>query len=166
MTNATKVFLLVLVGTSGAAQRSWGQATGQGSGQDQGAYQGVSHPPSDDTITTSIPQEAKPPAGHPMNQVQQRQQAYPAYPSSTGTAQQRVGTLPMADRRDGTDDGLVGVAPNAQDPRLAMRATDAMRTADPDGDIVHPEALMRPGMLAGSMGGPESRLGGSVNISK
>jgi hypothetical protein len=125
------------------ASQGWGQASGQP--QDQGSYQGVSHPPTDDAITTSNPQEAKPPAGHPMmqpsqpiNSTQGQQSAYPA-------PQQRLAnsaSMPMRDPRDGTDDGLVGVAPNAQDPRLAMRAT----SADPDGDIVHPEAL-RPGML-------------------
>jgi len=131
------------------ASQGWGQNPGQpqGQGQDSGSYQGVSHPPSDDTITTSTPQEAKPPAGHPMMQPSQptnggqaQQPAYPAY----AAPQQRVGTssaaMQMGDPRDGTDDGLVGVAPNPQDPRLAMRV------ADPDGDIVHPEAL-RPGML-------------------
>jgi hypothetical protein len=82
----------------------------------------------------------------PLNGVQQ--QAYPAY----GQAQQRMSNSQpvqrFADRRDGTDGGLVGVAPNAQDPRLAMRTVDrgVYTGGDPDGDIVHPEAL-RPGML-------------------
>jgi hypothetical protein len=134
--------MLAAMGSQG-----WGQSSGQP--QDQGPYQGVSHPPSDDSITTSNPPEAKPPAGHPMTQSSQpmnggqgQQPAYPAY----AAPQQRVGTpsaaMPMGDARDGTDDGLVGVAPNSQDPRLAMRST----SADPDGDIVHPEALQA-GML-------------------
>jgi hypothetical protein len=131
------------------AQQGWGQDQGQP--QDQGSYQGVSHPPADDSITTSTPPEAKPPAGHPMVQPQSQpmnggqgqQSAYPAY----SAPQQRLANstaMPMGDPRDGTDDGLVGVAPNSQDPRLAVRATDS--AGDPDGDIVHPEAL-RPGML-------------------
>jgi hypothetical protein len=157
MRNATKVFLLILVGISATALQSWGQSTGQSSGQpqDQGAYQGVSHPPVDDAITTSTPPQAKPPAGHPLSQMTQpmngaqaQRPAYPAYPAP----QQMVnasGAVPMADPRDGTDDGLVGVAPNPQDPRLAMRSDGPYSTnpgGDPDGDIVHPEAL-RPGML-------------------
>jgi hypothetical protein len=139
----------LLAGLMMAAMGSqgWGQSSGQP--QDQGSYQGVSHPPSDDSITTSNPPEAKPPAGHPMIQSSQplnggqgQQPAYPAY----AAPQQRVATsaaaMPMGDARDGTDDGLVGVAPNSQDPRLAMRSA----SSDPDGDIVHPEAL-RAGML-------------------
>lgn len=142
---ATKVFVLLVGGMLAAALPCWGQ--------DQGAYQGVSHPPADDTITTSNPPVAKPPAGQPMaqpiNGVQQRP-AYPAYAPDNGMAQQRmVNSSPLADRRDGTDDGLVGVAPNPQDPRLGMRAGDpgVYPGRDPDGDIVHPELLLRPGML-------------------
>lgn len=136
MKNALNIFFLLLVGISAAALQCWSQDAGQG------AYQGVSHPPADDTITTSAPQEAKPAAGQPMTQPINggQQQAYPAYAPSQ---QQVVNSQPaqrFADRRDGTDAGLVGVAPNGQDPQLAMRM------ADPDGDIVHPEAL-RPGML-------------------
>jgi len=141
-----------------AASQSWGQAAGQGSGQpqEQGGYQGVSHPPADDTITTSTPPQAKPPAGHPliqttqpMNGAQAQQPVYPAYPAPQQQIVNASGAMPLADARDGTDDGLVGVAPNPQDRRLAMRADDPSLTnpgADPDGDIVHPEAL-RPGML-------------------
>jgi hypothetical protein len=147
MRNANnRLGLLMAVLAAGAGLQSWGQATGQssGQGQDQGAgqnsYQGVSHPPADDTITTSAPPEAKPPTGKPLNQPMngvQSQQRVRATPNSSSA-------LPMADPRDGTDDGLVGVAPNPQDPRLAMRAGNS--AGDPDGDIVHPEAL-RPGML-------------------
>jgi hypothetical protein len=155
---ATKVFPLVLTGISVTALPSWGQA-GQSSGQpqDQGAYQGVSRPPADDSITTSNPPQAKPPAGTPMpqplaqplNGAQPQQPAYQNYPANPGAPQQRMSNssaaVAMGDPRDGTDDGLVGVAPNPQDPRLAMRSDNPV--ADPDGDIVHPEAL-RPGMLA------------------
>jgi hypothetical protein len=139
--------LLVGVMLVAMASQSLGQAAGQGSGQgqDQGYYQGVSHPPADDAITTSTPPEAKPPAGHPMAQVQQ-QPAYPGYSAPQQRMSNSSVAMPMADGRDGTDDGLVRVAPNSQDPRLAMRAGDAMRSEDPDGYIVHPEAL-RPGML-------------------
>jgi hypothetical protein len=137
------------------SSQAWGQSSGQP--QDSGSYQGVSHPPADDSITTSTPPEAKPPAGHPTMQPSQPMNGgqgratYPGNSSNTGAMpQQRLATssaaMPMGDPRDGTDDGLVGVAPNAQDPRLAMRTADGLPSADPDGDIVHPEA-MRPGML-------------------
>jgi hypothetical protein len=146
MKNVTKgLGLLVGLMVAAATSQSWGQAAGQssGQGQDQGSFQGVSHPPADDAITTSTPQEAKPPAGHPMTQPVTQ----PMVPLQS---QQRVGysptAMPMGDARDGTDDGLVGVAPNAQEPRLAVRSGNAMRSTDPDGDIVHPEAL-RQGML-------------------
>jgi len=154
MTIATKRFrLLVGVMIAAAASQSWGQASGQSSGQpqNQDGYQGVSHPPADDAITTSNPPLAKPPAGKPLNQTTQpmngaqaQQPAYPAYPAPQQQMVNSSGAMPMADPRDGTDDGLVGVAPNAQDPRFAMRAAGS--AGDPDGDIVHPEAL-RPGML-------------------
>jgi hypothetical protein len=136
--------MLVGLFVAAMASQGWGQNSGQP--QDQGSYQGVSRPPADDSITTSNPPEAKPPAGHPMMQPSQSmnggQVPQPAYPGY-GAPQQRVANsaaMPMGDPRDGTDDGLVGVAPNPQEPRLAIRS------ADPDGDIVHPEAL-RPGML-------------------
>jgi hypothetical protein len=139
--------LIGLLVVAGASQ-GWGQVAGQ----DQGNYQGVSHPPADDSITTSAPTVAKPPAGQPMaqpmNQVQQRQQGYTGYGQPPQRMVNSQSAQPMADRRDGTDDGLVGVAPNVQDPRLATRRADpaGARLADPDGDIVHPEAL-RAGML-------------------
>jgi hypothetical protein len=99
-------------------------------------YQGTSNPPPDDTIITSeqpvpIP---KPPAGHPMQQAPVTQPAPQTMnmPQNAGPIPQRYG--------DGTDDGIVGVAPSA--PGLVAR-TDS---SDPDGDIVHP-APLPPGTL-------------------
>jgi len=155
MSNAKKrLGLLVALLVAGASSVGWSQANGQSSTQDRGGYQGVSHPPADDTITTSTPQEPKPPAGHPLNQGTQpmngmggqgQPSGYPAYVSPQRVVNSSA-VMPMADPRDGTDDGLVGVAPNPQDPRLTVRMADGVGSTDPDGDIVHPEAL-RPGML-------------------
>jgi hypothetical protein len=93
-------------------------------------YEGTSNPPPDDTIITSeqpvpIP---KPPAGHPMQQTVAPQPA----PQVLNPSPRTYG--------DGTDEGIVGVAPSS--PGLVTRAA----SADPDGDIVHP-APLPPGTL-------------------
>ena len=99
-------------------------------------YEGTSNPPPNDTIITS--EEAvpipKPPAGHPMQQAPIAQPAPQAM-----TASQTAGPVPRS-YGDGTDEGIVGVAPSA--PGLMSRAG----SGDPDGDIVHPEPLP-PGTL-------------------
>jgi hypothetical protein len=97
-------------------------------------YEGTSNPPPDDSIITSeqavpIP---KPPAGHPMQQAAQRAPQAMNAPQSAGPVPQTYG--------DGTDEGIVGVAPSA--PGLVSRSA----SADPDGDIVHPSPLP-PGTL-------------------
>ena len=99
-------------------------------------YEGTSNPPPNDTIITSeqpvpIP---KPPAGHPMQEAPLAQPAPQAMnaPQNAGPIPQRYG--------DGTDDGIVGVAPSA--PGLVAHAD----SSDPDGDIVHP-APLPPGTL-------------------
>jgi hypothetical protein len=106
-------------------------------------YEGVSHPPSDDAIITSEAPQPKPPAGHPAEST-----TTAAAPAQHQTAPQSV---PMQMRAangvqyrpgDGTDDGIVVVAPSAMDmsaPVLAERAS----APDPDGDIVHPAPLGR-----------------------
>ena len=121
----------------------------------QAPYQGVSKPPADDVIiTTSIP-AAKPPAGQPMNtQPAPQQTAPPAY-SDPAAATAPVSGNTQADPQptsvdpsanfpapqgvDGTDDGIVRVAPsNPQtDPTLNQRTY----ASDPDGDIVHVRPL-------------------------
>jgi hypothetical protein len=131
------------------------QDASQANGQ-QNPYQGVSHPPADDTIiTTSIP-EAKPPAGQPMNAQQMNTQpapqayqyAQPAAATKPATAQYEPprltsvdpsGNFPSPEPVDGTDDGIVRMAPSNA-PALNQRAY----ANDPDGDIVHPRPL-RPG---------------------
>jgi hypothetical protein len=138
-----------------AAAAAGAQDAGQ-SGSQQSPYQGVSHPPADDTIvTTSIP-EAKPPAGQPLNAPPAA--AQPAYvdpaaanapaPSAPHAPQpapvDRAANYPAPQAVDGTDDGIVRVAPSnpAGHPALNQREY----AYDPDGDIVHPHPL-RPGEL-------------------
>ena len=111
-----------------------------------GQYSGTSAPPPDDTIETYEPQPAqplpKPPAGKPMN----------AQPAAAGQPAQRAvspsgqdaGAFPTnTDLNTGTDAGVIQAAPNASmQPSLSTRSS----AIDPDGDIVHPEALP-PGVL-------------------
>ena len=117
-------------------------------------YQGVSRPPSDDTIvTTSIP-APKPPAGQSVAAQPVPQQVYvdPAAANavpSNAQDQHRPASIepsfnfPPPDATDGTDGGVVSVAPNGPaSPALNSRAY----ANDPDGDIVHPHPL-RPGEL-------------------
>jgi len=103
-------------------------------------YQGTSNPPPDDTIITSE-QEApipKPPAGHPMQQAPAAQPA-PRQPSPQSMPA-TLNSAPVPQTYgDGTDQGIVGIAPSA--PGLTTRAA-----VDPDSDIVHPTPLP-PGTL-------------------
>ena len=104
-------------------------------------YQGTSNPPPDDTIITSEQQPPipKPPAGHPMQQAPVAQPA-PMQPAPQQmTARQDSGPVPQT-YGDGTDQGIVGVAPS--DPGLVRRTA----SSDPDNDIVHP-APLPPGTL-------------------
>lgn len=141
--------------TTSAAAQDASQTNAQ-----PGPYQGVSHPPADDTIiTTSIP-EPKPPAGQPMNtQPANAQPQYgpPAYRPAPQPYQYAAPTAPSAQYEprptsvdpsvnfpspesvDGTDDGIVRIAPSSS--QNLNRRTYAY---DPDGDIVHPHPL-RPG---------------------
>jgi hypothetical protein len=101
-------------------------------------YQGTSTPPSDDTIETSSPPQAKPPAGQPAAP----QQAQPA-PQNQAQPQYQPQPSPVdstANYQD-PDGGIVQGQRNA--PAGLAERTYA---ADPDGDIVHPHPL-RPGEL-------------------
>jgi hypothetical protein len=115
----------------------FGLATAALVAQDQSQsspYQGTSNPPPDDSIITSEQQApiAKPPAGHPMQQT-------PAPAPQAIAAGQGTRPVPQS-YGDGTDDGIVGVAPGS--PALTARAA----ASDPDSDIVHP-APLPPGTL-------------------
>ncbi|MGD0740358.1 MAG: hypothetical protein ABR957_12230 [Terracidiphilus sp.] len=120
-------------------------------------YQGTSNPPPDDTITTPVQEaspQAKPSPSHyappPSNVAPTPQAAPPPYaaetvPSETAPAQPNAAeTLPPPANGNGTDDGIVQVAPanGASQPAL----NDRPGSVDPDGDIVHP-APLGPGEL-------------------
>ncbi len=123
-------------------------------------YAGTSNPPPDDTISTPAPEpapQAKPSPSH-YTPAQLPAQAQPAQRSLDGslytvpTSDGPAGNMPtgnmQANQADGTDDGIVQVAPdNTAAPALNERMT---RTdpdlSDPDGDIVHP-APLPPGTL-------------------
>jgi hypothetical protein len=135
-------------------------------------YAGTSNPPPDDTITTPAPETApvaKPSPSHPMaaqpDAQQQTQTAHhsldgslytiPANqgPANSGPTNQGPANSGPASGADGTDDGIVQVAPDtsaapALNQRMATsdRASSDPARTDPDGDIVHPGPLP-PGTL-------------------
>ena len=128
--------------------------------QDSSPYQGVSKPPADDVIiTTSIP-VAKPPAGQPMNTQPSPQQAAPLAYSDPAAASAPIPAngqgepqptsvdpsvnYPAPQAVDGTDDGIVRVAPS--NPQAPPALNQRTYPTDPDGDIVHVRPL-RPGEL-------------------
>jgi hypothetical protein len=116
-------------------------------------HQGISNPPSDDTITTpasEAPPAAKPSPSHRANAAPAAQPAPPPYAAETvpneshSAPANATETIQPPASGDGTDDGIVQVAPpeNAPGPSLSQRPA----MADPDGDIVHP-APLAPGEL-------------------
>lgn len=112
-----------------------------------GQYSGTSSPPPDDTIETYEPQQAqplpKPPAGKPLN----AQPATAGQPSAPAPSGQDAGTFPTnTDLNAGTDAGIVQVAPSPDEERAQPSLSSRSSSADPDGDIVHPEPLP-PGVL-------------------
>jgi hypothetical protein len=110
-------------------------------------FQGTSNPPPDDTITTAAPEA--PPALKPSPSVPMYAQPNPSVQPQP-IAQPIPQSAPAVSSQnyapgiaDGTDDGIVQVAPGAPDqPALNQRAP----MSDPDGDIVHPGPLP-PGQL-------------------
>jgi hypothetical protein len=116
-----------------------------------GLYSGKSNPPPDSTIIDNVPPLAPQPA--PVQAPSQNpnlakpspsQYAQPAAP-----AQPRFAAMPQpaAGSADGTDDGIVQVAPSgAGQPGLNERPDERAEVSDPDGDIVHP-APLPPGQL-------------------
>jgi hypothetical protein len=118
-------------------------------------YQGQSNPPADDTITAQPDQPApdqetkpeKPRAGKPLVQPAPSNPAGNGVgpsPSERYSAPAPATSYAAPNQVDGTDDGIVRVAPpdrSQTDPLLTRRSED------PDGDIVHPHPLA-PGELA------------------
>jgi hypothetical protein len=116
-------------------------------------YQGTSNPPPDSTITTPAPEAAPQAKPSPSHYAQPAPPPYAAEtvpnegapaPASAPAPANATETLPAPSHGDGTDDGIVQVAPadNAAQPGLSPRS----EMADPDGDIVHP-APLPPGEL-------------------
>jgi type IV secretory pathway VirB10-like protein len=128
-------------------------------------YQGVSNPPPDDTIVTTTAPEAKPPAGHRLKaktpapapapqqptgqfagQLSQQGAEQPAPDAATGPSTVspalQAGTT-YAGQVDGTDSGIVKVAPQpyAAPPQVRPALETRNYAPDADGDIVHPQPL-------------------------
>lgn len=109
-------------------------------------YSGTSNPPPDSTIIDNTPPAAKPPAAHyaqPTAPAQAPVAAQPAglaqsVPGTQAEQQPNSGVPAGDDGVNGTDDGIVQVAPaTPSQPALDQRAN----MNDPDGDIVHPGPL-------------------------
>lgn len=117
-------------------------------------YQGTSSPPPNDQIISNTPQdvvvpestapalEAKPSPSHPALMqpaqpaaIQSQDQAPPSVQNSDQAVQSASVRSPLASPEDGTDKGVVQIAP--EEPALSQRAA----ASDPDGDIVHPAPL-------------------------
>jgi len=157
---------MLVAATARLAGQDASQASQQSdSSQQNSPYAGVSHPPSDVITTSSIP-EAKPPAGQPvtaqpLNAPPAPQQIY-VDPGAANAGQANLpagaqgeprptsvdpsANFPSADTTDGTDSGVVSVAPYGQPGPDAPALSTRGYGYDPDGDIVHPHAL-RPGEL-------------------
>ncbi|HVN92984.1 MAG TPA: hypothetical protein VMT38_04785 [Terracidiphilus sp.] len=139
-------------------------------------YTGTSNPPPDDTISTPAPDvapQAKPSPGHyaddrpaaktqhsldgslytiptngPANDSPANDGASNATPANNMPPRDMPARNMQADPTDGTDDGIVQVAPDKSSaPMLNERAAPRdIASTDPDGDIVHP-APLPPGTL-------------------
>ena len=103
-------------------------------------YEGVSHPPANDVITTAPPEpQPKPAAGKPMVAPTPAPKPAVHTPAPQPVPEVRPAPAVATDAEgDGTDDGIVQVAPAQAEttpgqPVLSTRSY----ASDPDGDIVH-----------------------------
>jgi hypothetical protein len=117
-------------------------------------YQGTSNPPAD-TIETSVQEQPqpvadKPPAGRPLENAPATaapQTAQQPYAAANPSLVDRSANNRESSTEEGSDAGIVQVAPPEQDARSTVRPALATRAySDPDGDIVHPGPLP-PGTL-------------------
>jgi len=110
-------------------------------------YEGTSNPPPDTTITTPVPEQPLVAKPSPSQRVEV-QPAAPEMATAPSPAQPAAQPQPSPaiaatnnyapGMADGTDDGIVIVAPETlSQPELSSRTA----SSDPDGDIVHPAAL-------------------------
>ena len=122
-------------------------------------YQGVSHPPSNDTITAiAPPPPPKPPAAHrsiqqaPAAAPEARAQSQPRAQKEPQTISQRAAARTCVTPQDsassntvgevdGTDSGIVLVGQPANDNTSARPLQTRSYASEPDGDIVHPAPL-------------------------
>jgi hypothetical protein len=114
-----------------------------------GLYSGKSNPPPDSTIIDNTPPPAVPQPAPVQAPSQNPNLAKPSpsrYAQPPAPAQSQFAPVPQpaAGSADGTDDGIVQVAPSGVgQPGLNERVAEV---SDPDGDIVHP-APLPPGQL-------------------
>jgi hypothetical protein len=113
--------------------------------QQASPYEGTSNPPADDTIITStppapapapVPPPAAKPSPAPSDFAQPAPALYPAQSQYQGQ-QAPVVRSALSSPEDGTDNGLVEIAPDAS----SQPALNRRPATDPDGDIVHPAPL-------------------------
>jgi hypothetical protein len=107
-------------------------------------YSGTSNPPPDTTIIDNTPPVPAAPQAKPSPMQPMVQPAAPAQPQAAPMPEPAL-AAGAANPADGTDDGIVQVAPGAPVAQPAL--TERAEPADPDGDIVHP-APLPPGELA------------------
>jgi hypothetical protein len=116
-------------------------------------YEGTSNPPADNTIETSVQPQPKPRAGKPLEAQPapaapvMQQNTQPTYPMSQPTSVAPRVTYRDPDSEEGTDAGIVQVAPEPEPQSQVRPALSNRYNTDPDGDIVHPGPLA-PGVLA------------------
>lgn len=137
MNRPTCVFAIIFVAATTLAAQSASQSN---------PYEGTSNPPPDDTIVTTQPVQAKPPAGQPYQPPASAsaQPVEPAQPEMTQPAAAEADVNPPAANAD--DQGDAGVVQVAPDSQQQLQTRQSAYASDPDGDIVHPQPLP-PGSL-------------------
>ncbi len=147
MLNRTALVCMLLAAFSAAAVA---QQTSQ-----PGPYTGVSSPPPNSTIVNAMPAPPpKPHASHPYP-AQARAEPTPAAQAALPAGERQSAfadtsldnQAPANAEGDGTDNGIVEVAPSSGEEQPNNPALmERLYASDPDGDIVHPRPLA-PGEL-------------------
>ena len=133
-------FLLAASGALGGQQAS-----------QSNSYEGVSNPPPDDTIVNSAPVTRKPSPARPAPVQAEPQAGMPVgEPQPTSVDPSR--NYPEPSAYQGSDDGVVQVAPGTAPVSTQPTLNQRVYINDPDGDIVHPAPL------------PQGELGEGTNI--
>jgi hypothetical protein len=128
----------------------------------QNPYEGTSNPPANDAIVTTSAPPAKPPAGQPMNAspapaapTPDQAQEAPAQDQAQGQAQDQSQNQAQPNAAEpnanspsaGTDGDSVASEPANAAAAAQPTLEERDYASDPDGDIVHPQAL-QPGEIA------------------